>query len=75
VQHALLRCGFQMRQDFFGVAFWFYLFVDVLDFSSGADDEGHAGDTHVLLAIHAFFLDYAKGFADFFIDIGQQRKR
>ena len=55
------------------MAFGFYFFINVLDFARGPDDERHAGDAHVLLAVHAFFLNYAEGFADFFVGIGEQR--
>ena len=63
----------QVGQHFFCVAVGLYLFVNMLNFAGGADHKCHAGDSYVLFAVHALFLDHAKGFADFLIDIGQKR--
>ena len=56
------------------MAFGLDLGENVLDFSIGTDDERRARDAHDFLAVHVFFLNYAKLFGDFFVGIGKQGK-
>ncbi len=46
---------------------------DVADGPVGANDEGHAGDSLHLLAIHILFLDNAEFVADFLIGVAKKR--
>jgi hypothetical protein len=52
-----------------------YFGEDVLDFAVGTDHESGAGDAHDFFPVHIFFLDYAEGFRNFLICVGEEGKR
>src|SRR5215469_15126721 len=53
---------------------WLDLLENMLDFSVRPDDEGCAGDTHHLLAIHVLLFQNSKGDSDLLVGISQQRE-
>jgi ABC-type transport system involved in multi-copper enzyme maturation permease subunit len=52
---------------FLGMAFHFYFFKNLFNFSSGSNDESSSCDSHVFFSIHGFFLPNTVGFANFSI--------
>jgi hypothetical protein len=48
---------------------------DCRDFSIGMNDERSPFDPHVLLAVHALFLEHVEFFGQVLVHVGQQRVR
>lgn len=71
----LLATCFQRRNHCCRMFIWLDPVQNGGNLSFRANHKGRAVNTHILLAIHAFFLHYAVLIANSFVHIGQQRIR